>query len=615
VHNAFSGRRTLFLGRKGSGKSALFSQLPRLAEIPGSKDRSVTLLTPDQYSWSALKRYREQGLLDEHAHTNAWKISLAIEISASLLNVEKDWTPAANAALGKMNQFLTDNYGTVSPGLLNTAKSLVKGLQAFNLSAFGFGMGMSRTLPEQGLTPAVAEELLKLCQIALEEHNLILGLDRLDDSWDGTEEARSLLVGLLKATKELNDRFGTSETDSGLRIDVFLRSDIYDDLKFDDKDKHRATEEHILWTPELLREMVERRLPHGVKVDELFEPGEMRGSVAPFDYIVKRTFLRPREVLQFLDECLRKAPRDGIVITKDNVRSAEERYSSWKVADLKQEFSKVFPDFDRLLECLRQGVHRYDNLGELQSVLRLKAADLVEKYGTRLLVETLFECSVIGVRLRDAGSTRFKAEDVDLVLPSEGAVYVHQSVHKGLTIREARRASGEPPVGNPLDRVSIELFSKMLSALPMQDLAFLGTQPMPIAVFENGTFLECARALGTPLIIDEEQKSTETIARPNIISRSRFAMDTRLYAKLRGEMEQLVMSHGYSVDDYVRAERQRLYSSNLDRTCMGLKIEAETKVTIALGWHAGYDRILNSGPLSADLAWSPDLVSSIPVAQ
>ena len=148
----------------------------------------------------------------------------------------------------------------------------------------------------------------------------------------------------MKASKELNDRFGASEDDSGLRVNVFLRSDIYDDLRFDDKDKHRATEEHILWKPELLREMVERRLPKDVSVDELFEPGEMRGSKAPFDYIVKRTFLRPREVLQFLDECLRKAPRDAIVITKENVRAAEERYSSWKVADLKQEFAKVFPD-------------------------------------------------------------------------------------------------------------------------------------------------------------------------------------------------------------------------------------------------------------------------------
>lgn len=555
VDNAFSGRRTLFLGRKGSGKSALFTQLPRLARLGDPLDRSVALLTPDQYSWSALKTYREQGLLLEHAHTNAWKLSLAIEVSAALLAVEKDWLPSTSAALKKVQKFLKDNYGTVSPDLLSTAKSIIKGLQSFNLSAFGFGVGMARKTSELGLTPAVAEELLKLCRIALEEHNLILGIDRLDDSWDGTDEARSLLVGLLKAGKELNDRFGSSQEGIGLRVDIFLRSDIYDDLNFDDKDKHRSTEEHILWSPELLREMVTRRLPSGVDVDDLFEPGEMRGSVTPFDYIVKRTFLRPREVLQFLDECLRKASNGQTLITKDNIRAAEERYSSWKVADLKQEYSKVFPDFDKFLECLRQGVHRYDTLSELQDVLRRKAPELVEKHGTRSIVEMLFECSVIGVRLRDAGSTRFKAEDPDLVLPQEGAVYVHQSLYKGLTIREARRPVAEQAVGSPLDRVSVELFSKMLSALPMQDLAFLGTQPMPIAVFENGTFQECAKALGINLIIDEKKEATGTIARPNIISPDRLSLDAKAYAKLRTEMEQIVISHGYSAAEYVDAEK------------------------------------------------------------
>jgi hypothetical protein len=91
----------------------------------------------------------------------------------------------------------------------------------------------------------------------------------------------------------------------------------------------------------------------------------------------------------------------------------------------------------------------------------------------------------------------------------------------------------------------------------MQDLTFLGTQPMPVAIFENGTFLECARALGIIMVVDKEEKITESIARPNIISPGRFTLDNRIYAKLRGEMEQIVMSHGYSVDDYVQAEQQR----------------------------------------------------------
>lgn len=439
VHSALDGRRTQFLGRKGSGKSALFRHIPRLAEARDPR-LVVIPITPDQYAWSALKQYEEQGLLPEHAHTNAWKFTLIVEAASALLTVQEDWEGDAKAAIQTLRSFLNDNFGRLDPGLVQSASSILKGLNSFNLSAFGFGLGIDRERTEQAITPAVIEQLVTLLGRLVRQRGVIVALDRLDDSWDGSEESRSLLVGLLKAAKDLNDRLGGRGDSSGLRVDVFLRSDIYDDLRFDDKDKHRQLEESIVWTAELLREMVTKRLPEGLSVDDLFEAGDMRGSISPFNYIVKRTFLRPREVLQFLDECQRKAGPGAVEISKDDIRAAEERYSSWKVDDLRQEFDKVFPDFARLLECLRQQVHRYDSLEELEQLLSKRDPELVEKYGARRLLETLFEYSVIGVRISNQGSTRFKAEDSELTLPTSGAAYIHQSLYRGLAIRETRRA-------------------------------------------------------------------------------------------------------------------------------------------------------------------------------
>lgn len=219
---------------------------------------------------------------------------------------------------------------------------------------------------------------------------------------------------------------------------MFLRADIYEGLQFDDKDKHRAAEEHIVWDSDLLRAMVGQRLPKGVTPDDLFEEGEMRGSILPFNYIVKRTFLRPREVLQFLQECIRRAGKDARQVTKDQIREAEERYSSWKVEDLKQEYRRVHPDFEALLEALRQGQHRYDSLEDFEGHLREAVPELVEKIGERKAIELLFNASVIGVRLGNSGSARFRCEDSDLILPASGAVYVHQSLYRGLSIRETR---------------------------------------------------------------------------------------------------------------------------------------------------------------------------------
>lgn len=440
VDSALQLRRTLFLGRKGAGKSALFTQLPRLVAEAGFDSTKVILVTPDQYAWNALREYKETGILPEQAHANAWKFTLAIEIGAALAGVaEEDLTSEdAISALKRLKQFVKENYGDTSPSLLQTAGQLLKGIKSFNVSAFGFGVGLGRAVEEQPVTPQIIDSILAAIAAVSSEIGVLVALDKLDDSWDGSENSKQLLIGLLKAGKEINDRFRGESLANGLVILVFLRSDIYEGLRFDDKDKHRATEESITWTPDLLRAMVNERLPEGTKVDDLFEPGEMRGSILPFNYIVKRTFLRPREVLQFLDECIRRAGRSACQITKDQVREAEEKYSSWKVEDLKQEYRRLYPEFEEVLETLRQAQHRYDSFDELEGHLRERAPELADTLGVRRMIELLFNASAIGVRLGDAGSPRFRSEDSDLVLPAVGAVYVHQCLYKGLNLREKR---------------------------------------------------------------------------------------------------------------------------------------------------------------------------------
>ena len=96
----------------------------------------------------------------------------------------------------------------------------------------------------------------------------------------------------------------------------------------------------------------------------------MRGSIAPFNYIVKRTFLRPREILQFMDECIRRAGYSATQITKDQIRQAEEKYSSWKVDDLKQEYRRLYPEFEQIVEILRQAQHRYDSFDEFEAHIK-----------------------------------------------------------------------------------------------------------------------------------------------------------------------------------------------------------------------------------------------------
>lgn len=438
VDAALTFRSAHFIGRKGSGKSSIFTQLPRLASQRYGDACQVSLMTPDQYAWGTLRQYEERGLLQEQAHTNAWKFTIAVDAASAVLEAPPEkLDEGAKKALDRIRAFVEKNFGGAAPTPAGTARRLLQGVGAFNLEAFGFGIGFEKDKQEQPLTPQVIDLLLEATNVVCSDIGVVVATDRLDDSWDGSEVSKSLLVGLLKAAKEINDKF-SDQSGTGIHVVTFLRSDIYRGLEFDDKDKHRAIEEEITWTPDLLRSMINERLPQGISIDEIFEDGDMRGGISPFNYIVRRTFLRPREVIQFLQECQKRTEAGATEISKDTIREAEERYSGWKVDDLKQEYRRLFPSFGDLLEGLRQTQHRYDSMDDFADLLSERCPRLTNELGPRPLMEKLFDASVIGVRLGNAGVARFRCEDSDLVLPATGSIYIHQSLYKGLNIRETR---------------------------------------------------------------------------------------------------------------------------------------------------------------------------------
>jgi hypothetical protein len=445
VHEALRGKKTIFLGRKGAGKTALFRQLPVLYREEGRSDLITISMSPDQYAWGALKEYEEQGILAEQAHTNAWKLTLAITVASELTGLDRDWEAAADAAARTLAQFLRENYGDSNVDLKNAATKLLTGLKSFNLSAFGFGVGYSsadRSQEDRLLTPQVIDRLLELIGECVREVGVVVLLDRLDDSWDGTEKSKTLLVGLLRAAKDLNTRFGF-DGEHGLKVITFLRADIYPLLRFDDKDKHRSLEYSIVWTPTELAQMISRRLPGDLEAADVLDPDNMRQSTPPFVYVVQRTFLRPREVIQYLTEAKDRGDPRATFISKDNIRDAELTYSRWKVDDLKQEYSKAIPGFSACLESLRQGVHRYESLAELEDWVTKKAPQLATERGARWIVDQLFDTSVIGVRPKKSGSIKYKSEDSDLELPLEGALYVHPGLRLGLNVTERRTGGDE----------------------------------------------------------------------------------------------------------------------------------------------------------------------------
>ena len=75
-------------------------------------------------------------------------------------------------------------------------------------------------------------------------------MDKVDEIWSDDPSSSQMAVGLLMAAKDINVRF------ENVSCIVFLRSDIYEQLPFFDKDKLRGDEEAILWTEETLPKLI-----------------------------------------------------------------------------------------------------------------------------------------------------------------------------------------------------------------------------------------------------------------------------------------------------------------------------------------------------------------------
>ena len=215
--NALAGTKTIVIGRKGSGKSAIFALMQVELEESGAL---VIPITPDQYSWSALKDYEEKGILPEQAHTNSWKLTL---LSSVVWKLNESNLVSESSKLLKYYKYMKDAYVPTPDGFFNIVEKIKKILSGVKTQWVSFDFGETGTVA----TPLkVTEELKTLLHAEWPQGKQVrILIDRLDDSWDASEKSQHLIIGLLKAANELNAAFSGK-----IIVTVFLRSDIYDNL-------------------------------------------------------------------------------------------------------------------------------------------------------------------------------------------------------------------------------------------------------------------------------------------------------------------------------------------------------------------------------------------------
>lgn len=451
--NALTGKKTIVIGRKGSGKSAIFALIQDELKNQGM---IVIPITPSEYHWKMLTEYKEQGISPVQSHINVWKMTLLFSTISQLY--ERGKIPA-NSQLPKYYKYTKNSEYDISSdnwleNILESSKKFITGIKIS-----GVGVDLKST-PNTTLPTNLISQVTR-CLIS-EWDNYIdwdektapkvrIVIDRLDDSWDASENSKDLIIGLLKAANDLNRLFSNK-----ILVTTFLRADIYDCLFFDDQDKLRQYEEILIWDNEELRSIICERVKVSLNLQcvnsqevwkELFSNKSYRSRATAEKYLIDRTFKRPRDIISFVRFAIEYAIENNstCIETKDTRLAEERKYSQSKYKDLIIEYQKQVPYIKDLLDSFSGCLHKQSK-EEMEKLI----SDFISKKAlsttVNQLISQLFTWGVIGVKRQGGASVNRKGgthfcyyyEDPSIQPLRFDEYYIHPSLRHFLSISERR---------------------------------------------------------------------------------------------------------------------------------------------------------------------------------
>ena len=387
--------QSIILGRTGSGKSAF---LYKISLMVGN---SSSTLDPNDISIRFLEHsnivqfFNELGVKLDLFYKILWRHILTVELlklrynlrnkfeSETLLNKIQRWTqkdPVKQRALQYLREWEDRFWLDTDEHLKELTKKFTKdtklklGAKFSNVEISSEGAkGLSeeiRTEVKSLATQVVSGIQLKRLSEVLEflrdnsfddrQKRYYILIDQLDEDWAETKTRCRFIRALIEETKSLR-RIPQVKVITALRRDLL-------DLVFNQtrdsgfqEEKYEAYLEVLSWSKNDLKNLLNKRVTEtykrqytkdNVQFSDVFPPPQKRVGKTAADYILERTLLRPRDAIQFTNECFSVAS-DRPKISWRSLHIAEAAYSLKRLRSLNEEWSEFYPGLEKTIEILR----------------------------------------------------------------------------------------------------------------------------------------------------------------------------------------------------------------------------------------------------------------------
>ncbi len=408
---AARGEVNMVVGRKGTGKTALFAQL---RDDKRANVRNIVVdLKPEGYQLIRLKEdvldYLAEGA-KTHLITALFEYLFYLEICYKLLEKDRD-KHMRDARLYEPYRKLLEMYNAVSSGEGDFSERLL-GLSQRLIGDFKIRFG---TTTNQRLTATEVTELVYKRNIR-DIRNIVsayldfkdsvwLLFDNLDKGWSphGLTPADVMILRcLIDAARKIQRELQRDKHD--FHCIVFVRNDVYQLLVEASADYGKESRAVLDWTdPDLLREMIRRRLirnslPGKTPFDRVWSQicvSHYRGDETS-QYLIDRSLMRPRNLIKLLAHCR------GFAVGLERARIEEvdlekglRAYSIDLITEADQELTDILgADTDLIYHFIGEG-QEFDQ-GRLKSILS-SAGVPTDK--TDIVIQFMLYYGFLGVKI------------------------------------------------------------------------------------------------------------------------------------------------------------------------------------------------------------------------
>ena len=360
------GEAHLVVGRKGSGKSAIFLQI---RDKERNKVGNITLdLKPDGYKLIKFKElildFIEEGTF-QHTIMAFWEYVLLLEICYKILEKDRE-THLRDHDLYEPYRKLSELYrteGYVTEGDFSERMSgLMEKISTEYRAKYGDSTGVR-------LSASQVTEILYFHDVRVLAENissymkskgvLWLLFDNIDKGWPTSglrHEDLIIIRSLIDATRKIERQFEKSHVE--VNSILFLRNDVYELLVKETADRGKEASVLLDWTdPDLLRELIRLRLVANnpeedydfVRLWPKLCISHYKGEESS-QFLIERSLMRPRFLLNLINQCKSFAINlNHQIIQADDIEKGLSAYSTDLLSDIGYEIQDVDPHAEGIL--------------------------------------------------------------------------------------------------------------------------------------------------------------------------------------------------------------------------------------------------------------------------